>query len=103
MTKPSDVTALEAKHGEKMIEVKVRFWTNDISTTSGNVLPKHAWAAGIIRMANNKSHDIKPKHPKIFHTLMDIGSVIETVLIEHEIVLHPIRKMKKYFDARLKV
>ena len=103
MSKPVDIAASEAKHGEKMIEIKVRFWTNDISATSGKVLPKHAWTAGIIRIAKNESHNIKPKHPKVFHTLMDIGAVIETVLIEHGIILHPSRKMKKYFDSRLKV
>ena len=28
----TDVEAKEAKHGEKMIELKVRFWTDDMST-----------------------------------------------------------------------
>jgi hypothetical protein len=34
--------ALEAKHGKKMIEVSLRFWTNDISEEAGKVIPKHA-------------------------------------------------------------
>lgn len=30
--------ALEAEHGEKMIEIKLRFWTNDIAKEPGKVL-----------------------------------------------------------------
>ena len=45
-------------HGERMIEVKVRFWTNDISGESGKIVPKHAWTSGVVRMDSNLSHGI---------------------------------------------
>jgi len=89
---------MEAVHGEKMIAVKVRFWTNDLSGESGKIIPKHAWSSGVIRMECNPSHGIEPKHPGIFHSLLDVGAVMEKVLIEHGVVLHPSRKMKKYIS-----
>lgn len=79
-----------------MIEVKVRFWTNDIAKGRGNIQPKHAWSSGVIDMVKNESHGILPRNPKPFHSLLDIGAVIEKVLIEHGIVLHPGQKMGRY-------
>ncbi len=90
----------EAKQGEKMIEVKLRFWTNNIATEPGKIIPKNAWAAGVVRIERNKSHGIEPSSPKPFHSLLDVGAVIEKVLIEHKIILHSSRKMKKYFQAK---
>ena len=71
-----------------MIEIKVRFWTNDIADESGHVLPKHAWASGVVRIEPNALHGIKPGKPRPFHSLMDLSAMIEKVLIQHEIVLH---------------
>jgi hypothetical protein len=96
MKKVIDVASLEAKHGEKMIEVKLRFWTNDISAESGKVMAKHAWTSGVVRVEKNSSHGIKPGKPRPFHSLLDVGAIIEKVLIEHEIVLHNSKTMKKY-------
>jgi len=95
MAKANSTVQKEARHGEKMIEVKIRFWTNNIAP-QGKIKPKHAWAAGVVRMEPNKSHGIKPGYPKPFHSLLGVGAVIEDVLIEHGIVLHPGTKMSKY-------
>jgi hypothetical protein len=92
----SDISAQEARLGQKMIEVKVRFWTNDISPEKGKINPKHAWSSGVVRIESNPSHGIVPGNPKPFHSLLDVGSVIEKVLIEQGIVLHPSKKMAKY-------
>ncbi len=99
MVENSKLAALEARHGERMIEVKVRFWTNDIATEPGKVLPKHAWSSGVVRIEANKSHGIVPGNPKPFHSLLDVGAVIEQVLIDHAIVLHHSRRMKKYMSS----
>jgi len=93
------VQELEAKHGEKMIEVKVRFWTNDIAEGEGKVIPKHAWTSGVVRMERNTAHGIVPQKPLVFHSLMDIGAVIEKALLDHGVKLHPSRKMHKYLDT----
>ncbi len=95
----SQIQAKEAEHGQKMIEVKIRFWTNDIAEGKDKILPKHAWSSGVVRIQKNKSHDIKPSNPKPFHSLLDIGSVIEKVLIDHKITLHRSKKMEKYLDV----
>jgi hypothetical protein len=89
--------SLEANQGEKMIEVKLRFWTNEITSAQGEgIIPKHAWTAGVVRMARNKSHGIIPENPRLFHSLLDVGAVVEKVLLQHGITLHPSKKMRKY-------
>ena len=98
MTKQDTAASLEAKQGEKMIEVKLRFWTNDISSQPGKVIPKHAWTGGVVRMERNQSHGIEPGNPQPFHSLLDVSAIIEKVLIEHGVVLHPNRRMKKYIS-----
>lgn len=90
--------ATEAEHGERMIEVKVRFWTNNIAGKSGAIVPKHAWSSGVCRIKPNTSHgvraaEVKPVH---FHSLLDVGAAIEKVLIKHGIILHPSDRMRKY-------
>ena len=65
-----EIEALEATQGEKMIEIKLRFWTNKIAPEEGKVIPKHAWAAGVVRMERNRSHGIEPGWPAPFHSLL---------------------------------
>ena len=86
----------EAKSGERMLEVRVRFWTDEIAEGKGQIMPKHAWTSGVVRMARNESHGITPKEPRPFNSLMELPQVIERVLIEHGIKLHRISKMAKY-------
>jgi hypothetical protein len=95
MAKPK-ISSLNAEHGQKMIEVKLRFWTNAISSQKGKIIPKHAWTSGVVRIEQNPAHGIKPKSPKPFQSLLDVGAVIEKVLLEHSIVLKPSARMKKY-------
>jgi hypothetical protein len=90
----------QATHGEKMIEVRIRFWTNKIALGRGKVIPKHARTSGVVRIQPNSLHDIVPGKPRPFNSLLDLGSAIEKVLIEHGIVLHRSRKMKKYMPGR---
>lgn len=82
-----------------MIEIRVRFWTNDIAEGDGMILPKHAWSSGVVRMERNPSHGVEPGAPKPFHSLMDLPAVMEKVLQEHGIRLHPSRRMQKYLVA----
>ena len=91
--------AREAGQGERMLEVKIRFWTNDIAGGKGVVRPKHAWSSGVVRIERNRTHGITPGNPRPFHTLMDLPAVIEKVLIEHGVVLHHSRRMRKYVAA----
>ena len=94
------ISVREAKHGEKMIEVKVRFWTDGIAEKGkkGKVIPKHALTSGVVRVESNKTHGINANEgkPKPFNSLLDLGPAIEQTLKEHGIVLHVSRGMKKY-------
>jgi len=89
-----------AAKGERMIEIKVRFWTNDIAGAEGDVIPRHAWSSGVVRMEANRTHGIKPKNPAPFHSLLDLPSVMEKVLIQHGVTLHAGKRMQKYFATR---
>jgi len=93
--------AQEARHGEKMIEIKVRFWTDDIASDPGKVVPKNAWTSGVVRIDSNKSHGITPGSPVPFSSLLDVGAAIEKVLIDQRITLHPSRKMRKYVSKSM--
>lgn len=90
------IESREAKYGERMLEVKVRFWTDGIVKGEGQIMPKHAWTSGVVRMQHNKSHGISPEYPIPFNSLMELPQVIERVLIQHRIKLHRSSKMAKY-------
>lgn len=70
----------EAKYGKKMIEVKVRFWTDGIATEKGKIVPKLCWEGGVIRMERNDAHDIIPGNPTPFNTMTELVPRIEQVL-----------------------
>jgi len=93
------VASREAKHGKKMIEVRLRFWTDDISPIKGEIIPKHARTSGVVRLQGNESHGIASDNPKPFNSLLDVGAVIEEVLIAGGITLHPSRHMRKYMAS----
>jgi hypothetical protein len=52
-------TARTAAPGEKMIEIKIRFWINDLADEPGKVRPKHAWCSGVVRMERNNTHGVR--------------------------------------------
>lgn len=95
MPKQESPASRVAKHGEKTIEITVRLWTNDIAEL-GRVVPKHARTSGVVKVEANKLHGISDSKPVPFHSLLDLNSVIERLLIFHEITLHPSRRMRKY-------
>lgn len=86
----------KANKGEKMVEIHIRFWTNKVASKAGNIAPKHARTSGMISVQSNASHGIKARKPTPFHSLLDLPSVIEEVLVQHGITLHADRRMKKY-------
>ena len=86
----------EAKFGERMIELKVRFWTDGIATGKGRIRPQHAWTRGMITLERNNAHGIVPVRGRPFNSLMEIPSAIEKLLIEHGIQLHLCHKMDRY-------
>jgi hypothetical protein len=95
MPKKTAGRAKRAEHGEKMIELRVRFWTDDMAPKP-RVVPKNAWTSGVVRLHSNRAHAIKPARPIPFNSLMELGSAIEKALVANGIVLHLNRKMRKY-------
>ena len=88
-------TPRKARHGEKMIEVRLRFFTNSIAG-EGEILPKHAWTNGMSNMQRNATPDIVPGEWLPFNSLMEIPTVIERLLLKQGIELHLTHKMSKY-------
>jgi hypothetical protein len=62
----------------------------------GKIRPKHAWAAGVIRMARNESHGIEAAAPLPFNSLMELPGKLEKLLIDHGVKVHPSTRMAKY-------
>ncbi len=87
----------KARHGEKMIELAIRFWTNDISTKPGYVVKKECWDSGVVRMKKNRLHGIRADSDPIpFNSLLDLPSKIERVLIDNRITLHLGDRSRKF-------
>ena len=98
MKKAQNIEAREAKHGERMIELKIRFWTDELCE-KGKVIPKHALTSGVVRIKRNDVHGIVPGKARPFNSLLDLGSAIEQTLKEHGIVLHVSGGMKGYLTS----
>lgn len=90
---PEDVETREAK---RMVEVRVRFWTNDLADGEGRIRPKHAWGAGVVRISPNDAHGIEGGKPLPFNSLAEIPAKIEQQLINHGVTVHKSTKMRKY-------
>ncbi len=81
-----------------MIEVRVRFWTNDLAENRGQIRPRHAWEAGMVRMERNEAHGIPGGDPLPFQSLMDLPAVVEKLLMRDKIKLHASTRSRKYRD-----
>lgn len=86
----------DARFGERMIELKVRFWTDAIAEGKGRIRPKHAWTRGMITIDRNGPHGIAPKRGRPFNSLMELRSAVEKVLMDHGVQLHLCSKMDRY-------
>ena len=89
----------EAKHGEKMISVDVRFWTDDIADGENMVIPKTGWTHGVVKINRNDSHGIKQSgNPIPFNSLMELPAKIEELLIREGITLRRNSNMRRYIE-----
>ncbi|HEX4146208.1 MAG TPA: hypothetical protein VHY91_22090 [Pirellulales bacterium] len=91
----TEAASLVAKHGEKMIEVRVRFWTDSIAPEKGALIPKHAWDTGTVDMPKNESHGITAGDTRPFNSILELQAVIADVLAEHGVVLHANQRLRK--------
>jgi hypothetical protein len=88
----------EARHGKRMIEVRVRFWTNDLADGKGRIRPRHAWGAGVVRIEPNDAHEIAGGAPIPFNSVAEIPAKLEKVFIDHGVTIHKSSRMKRYMS-----
>ena len=88
-----------AVHRNKMISINISFWTDGIATQENRIVPKHAWAGGVVKTVRNDSHGIRTSADPIpFNTWMELPSAIEKLLIREGILLHLNSKMRRYIS-----
>ena len=83
-----DGDSVEAKHGEKMIEVKIRFWTDGLAEVPGHIKLKHCWSAGIVSVPKNESHGIASGNRKPFNSLMELTYAVEQAMADAGLRIH---------------
>jgi hypothetical protein len=88
--------AIKAAPTENMIEIRIRFFTDDIAPGKNIIEPKHAWDTGMVMVTANHSHGLKAIQPLPFHSLMDLPRAIEKVIIESNLTLHSAPRSGKY-------
>jgi hypothetical protein len=54
----------ETKAENKMIQIKVYLWTDQLAPKEGAILPKHAWEGGWVFLPANKLHGIRANRKK---------------------------------------
>jgi hypothetical protein len=52
--------------GERTIQLKVVFWTNDLGDKKGRIRPRHAWTSGVVRLDKNTAHGVGGGRPVPF-------------------------------------
>jgi hypothetical protein len=88
----------KAPLGEKMIEVKVRFFTDGLAP-DGQILPRHGYAAGEVRVTRNPSHDIRPGEPVMFNSMAEMPYAVEKTLRDHNIKIELSSRERRYRRA----
>ena len=78
---------VKAQRGEKTIPITIRLWTDGLAP-KGEVVPKHGYGSGVVRLVSNKTHGIKGTAPVPFTTWTELLSTLERVLVENGITLH---------------
>jgi hypothetical protein len=80
-----------------MVEVKIRFLTDDVTDGDGMIIPKHVNARGFLTIEPNEAHGITRTGDSIaFNSLLELPARLEKLLIAEGIVVHPTSKMRKY-------
>jgi hypothetical protein len=90
----------KAQHGERMVQISVRFWTNNLASKKRHIVPKHVWDCGMVQMDTNGSHGIKSQAPTPFHSLAQLSGIVERVILKHGLNVHHGYGTKKYAARR---
>jgi hypothetical protein len=93
------------ERGERMIEVRIKFFTNNIAPEGKGkrIKAKSCWDSGFILMEKNSLHEIKPQGPVPFNSLQKLMAKLEDVLIAHGIEMRHAGKSKKLFKNQIRI
>ncbi len=97
-----NVEPVTAANGERMIEMRVKLWTDEIATKKGDVLPKHAWDYGVVVITPNGTHGIKAAKPRPFNSLLELSAAIEKEIIAAGLTLHQGVGTRRYAQGEVK-
>ena len=75
------------KHGERTIKIELHFWTNDIASERGKVVPKVCWDSGMIHVLKNEGHGIERLGPVPFNSLSELELKLEEAFKKAGIVV----------------
>ena len=81
----------------KMIEVSIKFWTDDLAAEKGQVLPKHGHTSGVMNLRANSRHGITAENPVPFNSVAEIPMLIERLMAQQGIKLHLSSKARKLY------
>jgi hypothetical protein len=80
-----------------MVRVSVRFWTDDIADSPGHVVPRHAWAAGVVFVESNETHGIpRVQDAATFNSMAELPFAIEKAIIQAGLTLHARGRESQY-------
>lgn len=88
--------SVRAPYGQKTIELRVRFWTDNLAAGRNMVLPRQGWDSGVVHTVANEAHGIEGGNPVTFNSLAELPAAIERLLIKRGIQLHRNQKSRKY-------
>jgi hypothetical protein len=76
--------------GERMIEVRLKFFTDELSGRPGYIVPGYCWDHGVVVVSANQAHEVKVGgNPLIFHTLDGIPDAVTRALHRSGVTLVP--------------
>ena len=91
-TEPVESTAPEAVNapiGQRMVEVKIRFLTDEVVDGEGVILPKHVNGKGFLTLEPNEAHGIpNARGNKPFNSMAEIPAVLEKLLSGEGVTVH---------------
>jgi hypothetical protein len=93
------MASVVARPKEKQIQVTIRFNTDGMVADKKKIVPRHIWDEGWVTLDTNESHALRGQKKKSFHSLMEIPTAVESVLMQAGIRLHHGRKTRKYIET----
>lgn len=84
-------------HGNKLIKIEVRFWTDAIASDEKSLIPRVAWDSGTIHILKNQGHGIKGSKSIPFNSLSELQPTIEATFKKSGIILLHSRKYRRVY------